>query len=100
MSGSSDGLREGKERQGQVHEAIFEWLQFLVSLDNFDELQAHKAHDCCCGSGDGRNDLASYQFALDWMTLSTSITEEIKEEKEVNYFKELNLKQKNTSVKR
>lgn len=24
VSGSSDGLREGKERQGQVHEAILE----------------------------------------------------------------------------
>lgn len=69
VSGSSDGLREGKERQGQVHEAILICLQLLVSLDNFDELQAHQAHHCSCGRGNGRNDLASYQFALDWMVM-------------------------------
>lgn len=55
-----------------------------MSLDNFDELQAHQAHDCGRGSGDGRNDLASYQFALDWTVMSTSV---MKKEKEVNYFK-------------
>lgn len=67
MLGGSDGLREGKERQSQVHEAIFVRLQLLVTLDNLDELQAHQTHHCSCGSGDRRNDLASYQFALDWM---------------------------------
>lgn len=38
---SSNGFREGKERQGQVHEAIFVGLQLLVSFDNLEELQAH-----------------------------------------------------------
>lgn len=73
MSGSSNGFRESKEGEGQVHEAILVRLQLLVSLDNFDELQAHQAHHCGRGSGDGRNNLASYQFALDWMVMSTSV---------------------------
>lgn len=38
VSGSSDGLREGKEGEGQVHEAILVGLQLLVSLDDLDEL--------------------------------------------------------------
>lgn len=82
VSGGSDGLREGKERQGQVHEAILKCLQLLVSLDNFDEFQAHQAHHCGRGSGDGRNDLASNQFALDWMVMSTSV---MKKDKDVKY---------------
>lgn len=61
---SSNGFREGKERQGQVHEAIFVGLQLLVSFDNLEELQAHQADNCSCGSGDSRDDLTSYQFAL------------------------------------
>lgn len=64
VSGSSNGFREGEEREGQVHETILVRLQLLVTLDNFKELQAHEAHHCGCCSGDGRNDLASYQFAL------------------------------------
>lgn len=64
VSGGSDGFREGKERQGQVHEAILECLQLFVSLDDLDELQTHQAHYCSCGSGDGRNNLSSDQFAL------------------------------------
>lgn len=75
MSGSSDGFRESEEREGQVHEAILVGLQLLVSLDNFDELQAHQAHHCGRGRGDGRNDLAGYQFALDWMVMNDSVME-------------------------
>lgn len=60
----SDGFGEAEERQGQVHEAIFVRLQLCVSLDYLDELQTHQAHHRSRGSGDGRNDLASYQFAL------------------------------------
>lgn len=73
MSGSSDGFRESEEREGQVHEAVLVGLQLLVSLDDFDELQAHQAHHRGRGRGDGRNDLASYQFALDWMVMSASV---------------------------
>lgn len=73
MPGSSDGFGESEEREGQVHEAVLVGLQLLVSLDNFDELQAHQAHHCGCGRGDGRNDLAGYQFALDWMVMSGSV---------------------------
>lgn len=38
VPGSSNGLGEGEEGQGQVHEAILERLQLLVSLDDLDEL--------------------------------------------------------------
>lgn len=70
MSGSSDGFGESEERERQVHEAILVGLQLLVSLDDFDELQAHQAHHRGRGRGDGRNDLAGYQFALDWTVIS------------------------------
>lgn len=83
VSGSSNGFRESKEGEGQVHEAILERLQLLVSLDNFDELQAHQAHHCGRGCGDGRNDLASYQFALDWIVMSTSVMKKKKRAKEL-----------------
>lgn len=79
VCGSSDGLREAKERQGQVHEAVLERFQLLVSLDNLDELQAHQTNHCGRGSGDGRNDLASYQLALYWTVKRTSMKRENKE---------------------
>lgn len=67
---SSNGLREAKERQGQVHEAVFVRLQLLMSLDNLDELQAYQAHHRSRGGSDCRNDLASYQFALEGMKMN------------------------------
>ena len=66
MTGGSDGLREGEEGQGQVHEAVLERLQLGVSLDDFDELQTHQAHHGARGGGDGRDDLTSDQLALEW----------------------------------
>ena len=64
MTGGSDGLREGKEWQRQVHEAVLVRLKLLVSLDDLDELQAHQAHHRACGGGDGRDDLTGDQLAL------------------------------------
>lgn len=79
VSGSGDRLGEGKERQGQVHEAVLVWLELFVSLDNLEELQAHQTHHRSRGRGDGWNDLASYQFALDWIVTSASIMREKKD---------------------
>lgn len=80
--GSSNGFREGKERESQVHEAILEWLQRLVSSDNFDELQTHQAHHCSCGGCDGWNDFARYQFALDRMMFIISVMKREREREE------------------
>lgn len=65
VSGSSKGFREAEERKCQVHEAVLVRLQLLVPLDDFDELQTHQTYHRSCGRSNGRNDLASYQFALD-----------------------------------
>ena len=65
MTGGGDGLGEGEEGQGQVHEAVLEGLQLLVSLDDLDELQAHQAHHRARGGGDGWDDLTGDQLALE-----------------------------------
>lgn len=62
--GSSNGIREGKERQGKVHETILEGLELLVTLNDLEQLQTHQADHCSCRRGDGRNDLSSNELAL------------------------------------
>lgn len=39
--GNSNGFREGKERQGKVHEAVLIGLELLMTLNDLEQLQTH-----------------------------------------------------------
>ena len=61
---SSDGLREAKEGQGQIDEAILVTLQFLIPHHQLVHLQTHQTHHQRGRRGDGWDDLTSNPLTL------------------------------------